>query len=202
MSEYTVYTAIHTDNIGALRAELDKLGATSILLSDPAHPLAKSDDIVNRWQDLPHQQRWLILVTKKACDTGLLENITHSIDLMIHEHSDLWWISFNTNGNKYTLLFSDKPWGDLCAVDPNDDWQSIERASNISEGDLQMMEDVFQLKRQTFQGFLKMGQGMVWQFLEATGLPALEMFCDYSCYHPAVGESRCMLWDEYTQLAG
>ncbi|MDP5209776.1 hypothetical protein [Microbulbifer sp. 2205BS26-8] len=199
MSEYT---AIHTENIDALRDELNNLGWTSFLLSDFAHPLAKSDDIVNQWQDLSHQQKWLILVTKQACDITLLENITHSIDLMIHERPELWRISFSTNGNTYTLLFSDKPWGDLCAVDPNDDWQSIERANNISEDDLQMMEDVFQLKRQTFQDFLKMGRSMVWQFLEATGLPALEMFCDYSCYHPAAGEGRCMLWDEYTQLAG
>ncbi len=165
MSEYTIYTAVHVDDINVLQQELNNLRATSVILSGFSHPLASSENIIEGWQDLTYSQKWVILITKDI-DISTLKSIDQSIDLVIHEHQDLWSISVNIKANNnaatHTFLFSNEPSGD---VNTKDDWQNIERAKALNDDDLQMMEQVFQLSRDAFSAYLKMGPGMAWDFL-------------------------------------
>lgn len=199
MSEYTSYAAVHVDNLKIICGELTNNNITSVLLADHDHPLYKSNNPEVEWDSLPYKNKWLILMTadENSNDLGFLPL---SINLTIDENRDRWSLDLYKKGEKVEFLFSDTPWGDMCAPDPKDDLERIKRAKNISDADLTLMEELFQIERENFLGYLKMGDGMVWDFLKIVGLPASEMECYWDFYYPKEGNGRCILWNEYFKI--
>ncbi len=199
MSEYTSYAAVHVNDLKMVCNELSSNNITSVLLSDFDHPLYDSEYPKEKWNSLSYKNQWLIFMAKKS-DCNRFKFLPLSIYLMVDEGQDRWSLGLYKNGEKKEFLFSDTPWGDVCAPNPNDDWRRIENANNISELDLIFMEDLFQIEHTKFADYLKMGSNMVWKFLEVAGLPAMEMLCDWGFHYPEEGKNRCLLWNEYEKI--
>ena len=199
MSEYTSYTAVHVDNLEIVYDKLRRSSITSVLLPSDDHPLYLSNSPKEEWSLLPYNNKWLILMTEDG-NSHDFDFLPLSINIVVDELSDRWFLGIYKKGVSVEFMFSDTPWGDVCAPDPQDDWDRIEKAKNISDSDLDFMEQTFQIKREKFVEYLRMGDGMVWAFLKTVGLPAAEMLCDWSFYFPEQGNGRCLLWNEYFKM--
>jgi hypothetical protein len=197
MSEYTMYSIINTDDILKTCENLTELGITSVLLPDFHHPLYKFDNVnklAARWKDLSYKDQWLIFMSdKKPCRE--IDLFDKSVYLMIDEDPNRWFLGMYTLKDTCEYLFSDKPWGDMCDSDPQNDLDRIERSKSINKTEIKFMEDFYQLPHSEFANFLRMGKA--YNFLESVGIPAIEMLCDWLFYYPKECEGRCILWKEY-----
>ena len=80
-----------------------------------------------RWDSLKNKDQWLILMVREG-DGNHFGFLPLSIYLMIDENRERWSLLLYKNGEEKEFLFSDAPWGDMCAPDPKDDWRRIENA--------------------------------------------------------------------------
>jgi hypothetical protein len=199
MSEYTSYAVVHVDDLMLVRNELSRNNITSVFLLGFNHPLYHLENSEKKWKSLSFRNQWVILMAK-GCDCNSFNYLPTSIYLMIDENMERWSLRLHKNGEKKEYLFSDTPWGDMCALDPKDDWERIENANTIGDADLKFMEELFKVEHSEFAQYLKMGPNIVWNFLEIVGLPAIEMLSDWGFSFPEEGNNRCMLWDEYNNL--
>ena len=209
MSEYTSYWMIHTGDIGATCSALTAAGETSVLFIDFDHPCRSDRErAFELWKALPYHQQWAVLVHGVHDGSGepdvdyweawfgdpFADRVSY---LLIDEDTDRWRFAIGKESQHLDLLFSDRPWAD-CNDVPEKDWARIERAKNLSEGDLAFLEECLGLPHSNFKHFLAMGK--VFEFLNATGLPSCHMFDQNLFYFPPEGYGRCMLWDEYERI--